>query len=98
MTEAVTSISANVAQAADAMQAAYFRAVLIEHRAQLDVAITKVQSQIEAREQAGARLDARRLRRQMRGYFCEHVQVDWLISGLDRRYSPELADSTVEIG
>ncbi|HEX4587476.1 MAG TPA: hypothetical protein VH185_05860 [Mycobacterium sp.] len=97
MTEPLTGISAASAQAADAMQAAYFRGVLADHRAHLEAALTKVRSQAETHEEAGNRFEVHRLRRQVREHNFELSQVDWLISGLDRRYTQAWADLRAEI-
>jgi hypothetical protein len=98
MTEAVTGPSEDAAQVADAMQAAYFRSVLADHRAHLDAELTKLRSQAETDEEAGDLLALHRLRRQIRGHTSELREVDWLISGLERRYAKAWANQDADIG
>ena len=53
MTEVVADSSHDTAHAADALQAAYFRGVLTEHRSQLEAIIEQVCAQMRASEAVG---------------------------------------------
>jgi hypothetical protein len=98
MIEPATGSSEAAARITDALQAAYFRAVLSEHRAHIDAVLTKVFARIETHREAGDRFEAHKLLRQMRELEDERGQLDWLIIRLDRRYREAWADLEVEQG
>jgi hypothetical protein len=58
MIEPATGSSEAAARITDALQAAYFRAVLSEHRAHIDAVLTKVFARIETHREAGDRFEA----------------------------------------
>lgn len=97
MTDPVTGRGeAAAARIADALQAEYFRGVLAEHRAHIDASIVKVRTQIDNRRESGDRLEVHRLQRQLREHEDELGQLNWLIDGLERRYSETWADLDAE--
>jgi hypothetical protein len=69
------------------MQAAYFRRVLAERRAHLDSGAGQVQHQIERAREAGDRFETHRLLRLLREQEDELRHLDWLVAGLDHRFS-----------
>jgi DNA-binding ferritin-like protein len=80
------------------MQAAYFRRVLTERRADLDADLGQVQQQIQTAVEAGDRVQAHMLRRQLRGHEQERRQLDRLIAGLDRRFAAVWVGLDAELG
>ena len=98
MTEPVTGTNNAAAARADAMQAAHFRGVLAEHRAHLDATLAKARTRLETYRRAGDRFEAHKLQRKIREHEDELGQLDWLISGLDRRYAGAWADLEGELG
>jgi hypothetical protein len=96
MTEAVTDAGAEAARAADAMQAAYFRGVLAELRAQLEVTVVKLRSQMD--EAPDDPIACHRLQHEICEHKFELSQINWLISRLDRRYAMERTELDAELG
>jgi hypothetical protein len=86
-----SSRSASSDFAADAKQAAYFRAVLVAHRAQVSDSILKRRALIERRGYAS------RLRADVHEAEAEVRQLDWLIAGIDRRFSAHWASSELAL-
>ncbi len=67
---------AAVAEAAERAQAEYFRCLLAERRAEIDVAIVKLRG--DARDRTPLIRSAER----------ERQEIDWMIAALDRRFPP----------
>ena len=67
---------AAVAEAAERAQAEYFRCLLAERRAEIDLAIVKLPG--EARDRSPMIRSAER----------EGQEIDWMIAALDRRFPP----------
>lgn len=97
MSEPVTS-DREAARVADARQAAYFRGVLEDRRKHLDAGLHRLRKQLEANAPSGDRTNTFSLRRQVRGYEYELVQLDRLIRGLDCRFTDEWAELDSELG
>ena len=98
MIEPATGSSEAAARIDDALQAAYFRGVLSEHRAHIDGVLTKVRANTDTHREAGDRFEAHKLQRQLREQEDERDRLDWLISRLDRRYREAWADLDIEQG
>ena len=76
------------ARVADAQQAAYFREELATQRQLLQIDIEKRRAHIGRPGEAG-----RRVRRAMSSAEAQLRYVDGLITGLDRRFGPEKAET-----
>ncbi len=77
---------------ADAKQAAYFRASLVEERDQLTTHLAKRHDEITRRTDHGQHSAISRLRSQIRSVEAELRYVDGLIYRLDRRFAHRSAD------
>jgi hypothetical protein len=87
------SIASNeAAQAADELQAAYFRVSLVNERDQLAAHVEKQQAEIARRNHLGSSSALRRLRLQVRIVEAELRYVDGLIQRLDRRFARQAVD------
>jgi hypothetical protein len=87
MTDPVSGITAAQARAANALQAAYFRAVLAERRAGLDAHLDQIQHEIQTTMDTGAHTPAHILQRTLREQNDELRHLDQMIAAPDRRYS-----------
>jgi hypothetical protein len=95
--EPVTGSGEAAARIADALQAEYFRGVLADHRAHLGATLAKVRMQIDNHREADDRVEVHRLQRQFREHEDELGQLNWLIDGLERRYTETWADLDSEL-
>lgn len=83
---AVTLVDPAAARAADAQQAAYFRASLCDERSELLSEIMKRREDVARRSQHGSTHAVHRLRSQLRSAESQLRYVDRLIAGLDHRF------------
>ena len=74
------------AEAAERAQAEYYRCVLAERRAEIDLAIVKLLAALPRQEAPSAVSDARQLGRVVRDAERERKDVDRMIDALDRRF------------
>jgi hypothetical protein len=79
---------AAAAEEADRSQAAYFRSLLVERRAQVDRAIAKQLSTMTHHESVGDTIAAREIGRFIRYAQREQQEFDRMIAALDRRFTP----------
>ncbi len=80
---------AAAAEAAERTQAEYYRRLLAERRAEIDLAIVKLHTALPRQDVVS---DARALGRVVRDAERERKEIDRLIEALDRRFTP--ADPT----
>jgi hypothetical protein len=77
---------AAAAEAAERTQAEYYRRLLAERRAEIDLAIVKLHTALPRQDVVS---DARALGRVVRDAERERKEIDRLIDALDRRFTPE---------
>src|SRR6202045_2166672 len=76
---------AAAAEAAERTQAEYYRRLLAERRAEIDLAIVKLHTALPRQDVVS---DARALGRVVRDAERERKEIDRLIDALDRRFTP----------
>ena len=76
---------AAAAEAAERTQAEYYRRLLAERRAEIDLAIVKLHTALPRQDVAS---DARALGRVVRDAERERKEIDRMIDALDRRFTP----------
>ena len=76
---------AAAAEAAERSQAEYYRRLLAERRAEIDLAIVKLHTALPRQDVVS---DARALGRVVRDAERERKEIDRLIDALDRRFTP----------
>jgi hypothetical protein len=79
---------AAAAEAAERTQAEYYRRLLAERRAEIDLAIVKLHTALPRQQAQSAVSDARALGRVVRNAERERKEIDRLIDALDRRFTP----------
>lgn len=79
---------AATAEAAERAQADYFRCLLVERRAEIDIAIVKILAAAPRRDSQSAVGEARGLGRVVHNAERERREVDRMITALDRRFPP----------
>jgi hypothetical protein len=87
------SAAAEAAEAADVLQAAYFRRSLIDERAHLLAEVAKRRDNIAARVEHGRTQATARLGSQLRSVEAQVRYVDRLIARLDHRFATHLGGS-----
>ena len=83
-------------RAADAMQAAYFRAMLARERDEIDTELEKSRRRLQASMKTGESFELHRQQRWMREHESHRCHLDWMISGLDRRFNSVWSDLAAE--
>ena len=76
------------AEAAERTQAEYYRCLLAERRAEIDLAIVKLHTALPRHEAYSAAGGARELARVVRDAERERKEIDRMIDALDRRFTP----------
>ena len=79
---------AAAAEAAERTQAEYYRRLLAERRAEIDLAIVKLHTALSRHEAHSATSDARDLGRVFPDAERERKEIDRMIDALDRRFTP----------
>ena len=79
---------AAAAEAAERAQAEYYRCVLAERRAEIDLAVVKLLTALPRHQARSAVSDARGLGRVFRDAERERKGIDRMIDALDRRFPP----------
>jgi hypothetical protein len=87
MTVAAMLDGDSFAQAADAMQAAYFRGCLADERERVTMRVSKHREEMATRLEAGRMSGVQHLRSQIRSLEAELRYLDNLIGRLDRRFA-----------
>jgi hypothetical protein len=79
---------AAAAEVAERTQAEYYRCLLAERRAEIDLAIVKLHTALPRQAAPSAVSDARDLGRVVRDAERERKEIDRMIDALDRRFTP----------
>ena len=79
---------AAAAEAADRTQAEYYRCLLVERRAEIDLAIVKLLTALPRHEALSAGSNTRGPGRVVRDAERERKEIDRMLDALDRRFGP----------